>query len=360
MLSILVELLQIHKWVRLESLANRLPIPILFENRRKKLQRFLDLEIFNISKIWFPLVTEIIKILYKPSSTLYLVLDRTRYKTINLLMVSLIYKNRAIPVYFELLSKKGNSSGAKQIEVLDKTLPLLEKYEIIILGDREFCGVELAQWLKEKAQVKFVLRVKKNEYFQRDGEWKTLKDLGLTPGMSLYLEGVKVTKSKGFGDVNIAAKWKKNYRSNRSQEPWFLLTNLPSLSLAIDAYKKRMGIEEMFRDFKKGGYNLEATQLNGKRLLSLIILISIAYTDAILTGNNLQQKGIAKYIGRAKEAKRQIRRHSRFYLGLHGQDWLDSLMIFGETVVELLSESPQKYTYYQQGRRAVTLIQSVF
>ncbi|MDJ0591781.1 MAG: hypothetical protein QNJ72_17580 [Pleurocapsa sp. MO_226.B13] len=38
------------------------------------------------------------------------------------------------------------------------------------------------------------------------------------------------------------------------------MTNLNSLSAATDSYAKRMGIEEMFRDFKGGGYNLENTQ----------------------------------------------------------------------------------------------------
>jgi hypothetical protein len=60
------------------------------------------------------------------------------------------------------------------------------------------------------------------------------------------------------------------------------MTNLSGLSAAILAYQKGMGIEEMFRDFKKCGYNLEATQLEGKRLLSLLIIITLAYTEAIL------------------------------------------------------------------------------
>jgi hypothetical protein len=47
------------------------------------------------------------------------------------------------------------------------------------------------------------------------------------------------------------------------QEPWYILTNLGTLSAATSAYSKRMGIEEMFRDFKKGGYNLELTQVTG-------------------------------------------------------------------------------------------------
>jgi hypothetical protein len=39
----------------------------------------------------------------------------------------------------------------------------------------------------------------------------------------------------------------------------------------------------MFRDFKSGGYNLEDTKVTNNRLISIILLISIAYTSA-LTG----------------------------------------------------------------------------
>jgi hypothetical protein len=357
---ILLNLLQIHKWVRLESLANRLPLPITFESRRKKLQRFFSLKVLDVEKLWLPLLGEIVKMCYQPEDILYLVPDRTRWKNINILMVSLIYKNRAIPVYFQLLDKKGNSSVAEQIEVLAKILPWFKEYKKVILGDREFCGVELAKWLKEKGEADFVLRVKKNEYFWEKGEWKALKELGLTPGMSLYLEGVKVTKSKGFGEFNLVAKWKKNYRRKKTKEPWFLLTNLSGFSLAIKSYKKRMGIEEMFRDFKKGGYNLESTQLEGKRLSALLLLITFAYTESVLRGDELQNKGVANYLGRPTEAKRQTRRHSRFYLGLHGRDWLDSLDIFAKEVEELLSLSPQKCLDYQRGRRAAKLILQAF
>ena len=35
---------------------------------------------------------------------------------------------------------------------------------------------------------------------------------------------------------------------------------------------KRFRIEEMFRDFKGGGYNLEKTNLTGDRLSKLLIL----------------------------------------------------------------------------------------
>jgi hypothetical protein len=34
---------------------------------------------------------------------------------------------------------------------------------------------------------------------------------------------------------------------------------LGSLPAAITAYKQRMGIKEMFQDYKTGGYNVEGT-----------------------------------------------------------------------------------------------------
>ncbi len=74
------------------------------------------------------------------------------------------------------------------------------------------------------------------------------------------------------------------------KEGWFILTNLGSLSQAIAGYKKRMGIEEMFRYFKSGGYDLEGTGLKGKRLIVLILLIAIAYSSAVIQGTSLKKK----------------------------------------------------------------------
>ncbi|MHC5780093.1 MAG: IS4 family transposase, partial [Nostoc sp.] len=81
----------------------------------------------------------------------------------------------------------------------------------------------------------------------------------------------------------------------------------------------RFDIEEMFRDFKKGGYNLEDTKVSGERLISIILLISIAYTSATIQGQEIKRKGVQKYVGRIKEYGRTERRHSSFYIGLYGQ-----------------------------------------
>jgi hypothetical protein len=74
----------------------------------------------------------------------------------------------------------------------------------------------------------------------------------------------------------------RNYRNQTTKGSWYILTNLGSLSVAIQAYKRRMGIEEMFRDCKSGGYNLEGTGLRGNRLNSMILVRSLAYLKSTL------------------------------------------------------------------------------
>jgi hypothetical protein len=44
-----------------------------------------------------------------------------------------------------------------------------------------------------------------------------------------------------------------------------LLTNFSNLEETLKAYKKRAGIEAMFKDCKSGGYNLESSKAQGKR-----------------------------------------------------------------------------------------------
>lgn len=232
-LLILINLLQDLHTVRLEELARRFPVPIQLRSRVKKIQRFLSLSQFNIKTVWFPILESWLKTEWQLNKTIYLVIDRSQWRAINLLMVSMVYDNRAIPVYFFLLPKKGNSNLTQQKQVLEPALRLLKDYRIIVLGDREFCGVNLARWLSEQEKVYLSLRLKKNEYVELEEQiWFQLSDLGLEPGMSCYYQGVKVTKTKGFAGFNLAAKFKRNYKSKSSKEPWYILTNLDNLSAA--------------------------------------------------------------------------------------------------------------------------------
>jgi hypothetical protein len=358
-LSILVNLLQSLHQVRLEELATRFPSPIQLRSRIKKLQRFLSLPQFNFETLWLPLIEIWIQQEWEQEEVMYIVIDRTQWKENNLILVSVVYDHRAIPLYGAWLGKKGNSNLEQQKKVLEPVLRRLKNYKVVVLGDREFCSVDLAHWLSREKKVYFSLRLKKNEYVELEPQiWWQLKELGLSQGTSVYYQGVKVTKTKGFGGVNFAAKWKRKYRGKSSKEPWLIMTNLEGLSAAMSAYSQRMGIEEMFRDFKKGGYQLEGTQVTGDRLISLVLLISLAYFWSTLSGQSLKQKGVAKYVSRPTSPRRPYRQHSSFYIGLHGQNWLDSLTFFHDEMHQLMSFSPHKQSYYLKGLRAASLIQS--
>ncbi len=207
----------------------------------------------------------------------------------------------------------------------------------------------------------FCLRLKKNEFIElQNGEWKKLNNLGLKPGISLFLSGIKVTKTKKISGFNLAGKWQRKIRGMAPKEGWFILTTLDNLKSAIAAYKKRFDIEEMFRDFKSGGYNMEDSNVTGNRLISLILLIAIAYSSATFTGQKIKSKGVQKYIGRIKEYGRVQRRHSSFYIGLYGQNWVIFMADSWDLVTELMKLNPNKLEYYLRGQRAMKHILSAF
>jgi hypothetical protein len=86
------------------------------------------------------------------------------------------------------LPKLGNSNFESQSTNLQQVLPLFSKYKVIVLGDREFCSVDLANWLKEKG-VSFCLRLKKNLCIETEYlVWQRLDELGIVPGTSEYFQ----------------------------------------------------------------------------------------------------------------------------------------------------------------------------
>ena len=135
-----------------------------------------------------------------------------------------------------------------------------------MIGDREFGNINLADWLSKQG-CQYVLRTKSNKYIQqKEGEYQQLTSLRLKPGKSFYLKQVRFTKQTGMARVNLAFYWSKITNGKRKNEGWYLINNLSNLKQTIKAYKKRMGIEAMFKDCKSGGYNKERCQGKDQRL----------------------------------------------------------------------------------------------
>ncbi|MDB9419533.1 hypothetical protein PN467_03095 [Microcystis aeruginosa CS-563/04] len=117
----------------------------------------------NIEKIWFSCLKEMLKQeeRFTIKGLVYMTIDRTSWGAINILMVSLIYDKRAMPIYWEILDKKGSSNLEEQQRVLEKILTVLSGHKIVVLGDKEFCSVSLGKWF-QKQSVYFCLRQKQS------------------------------------------------------------------------------------------------------------------------------------------------------------------------------------------------------
>jgi hypothetical protein len=254
------------------------------------------------------------------------------------------------------LPKKGASNLQEQKAILKAVLKLLKSYQLIVLGDREFHSIELANWLHSR-KISFVLRQKKDRKIkEKGGDYQFLKAFEFYPGQSHFFSQVGVGK-KGFGQFNLAVKWKRKYRGKVEKEPWYLLTNLPDLSSTIKAYQKRMGIEAMFKDCKTGGYNLEGSSASIKRLTNLVLLIAIAYTFSTLKGQSLLKKGQKEYVSRLRKVHQVMTKNSKFLLGLYGQVWIITQSFVQDWVKQLMRLNRNKLPFYQRGLRAMELIQ---
>lgn len=356
-LKMLVWLLQSQKQVKLERLAATLPLPILETSRRRHIQRFLSLSKFSILALWFPLIREVLSRQIKAGSQLLIAIDRTQWQDNNVLMVSAIYQKRAFPLFWTLLDKKGACNLAEQKQVLRPVIRLLHHYKLVIIADREFHSIELAQWL-HRQHLSFVLRQKCSTTFREKRQpFQPLFHIPIQPGIRRFYSQVSFTQKKGFNRFNLAAYWKRKYKGKQEDEPWYLLTNLPDLNSALKIYRQRFGIEAMFKDCKTGGYNLEGSKASPDRLIRLILLIALAMTSAWLQGKRTQLQGQQKYVCRLPEIGRTRRRHSNFWIGLYGENWLITFFQCQVWVEEMLTFIGNKKPFYQRGLRAITLIQ---
>jgi hypothetical protein len=204
------------------------------------------------------------------------------------------------------LGQTGNSDLKAQQRLLKAALLLFQSYPVLVLGDREFHSPKLADWLDQRG-VSFALRQKKNLHFQTDvgTAYQVLKDVGFKPGESRFYEGSLCNKGDGIGPFNLAVYRKRKYRQKGPKDPWYILTNLPTLKQALAIYRCRWGIKQLFKDCKTGGSHLEDTKVNDTCFFALVLLIALAYSWATMHGPQMKHLEIESVCGEDPRAPRQ-------------------------------------------------------
>ena len=79
-----------------------------------------------------------------------------------------------------------------------------------------------------------------------------------------------------------------------------------------------------------------------------------------LQGQHTLAGGKSSYICRQKETQRTRRRHSNFWIGLYGYNWIAAFHECQEWVEKLITSIRNKRTFYQRGLKAISLIEQAF
>lgn len=209
-------------------------------------------------------------------------MDRTNWQygriNINILMLSICYKGRALPVMWEMLDKKGNSNTQERKALLNRFIRLFGRERIDVLtADREFIGKEFFAYLKETC-IPFVIRLKKSEI--------TTNSQGLDVSIDGLFHHLKAGESKALKGERLL--WKQTVFLTGKKLPDGELLIVPSdrpLSDALTVYAKRWQIETFFECLKTRGFNFEDTHITDlDKIDRMICVLTIAYCWAYKTG----------------------------------------------------------------------------
>ncbi len=181
-------------------------------------------------------------------------IDRTVVnERMNVLMVSVYYRKRAIPLLLRVLSHKGNATFKERNQVLVHLEGLLPAgCTVMILADRDFGNAEMMRSIRQHGW-DFCLRVKGSQQVcPTPNAWVMLKQLAPLPGSIYFLTDRVLTQSQCYGPVHFALACDVG-----STDPWFIATNLLPNRRTLRDYARRLGCEELFSDLKSRGFHLD-------------------------------------------------------------------------------------------------------
>jgi Transposase DDE domain len=117
----------------------------------------------------------------------------------------------------------------------------------------------------------------------------------------------RVFKKAKWRRTRVVATWPTD-----SDEPWFLITDLPANLCRCAQYRKRMRQEQSFRDEKSQGFQWNQSHIRQPlHAARLLLIMALAMTWAIRLGMSLIQRG-----WRGELERRDRRTLSVFQLGL--------------------------------------------
>ncbi len=295
------------KSTNLPAIADKVPDETKKESRVKRFSRWIKNERINADIYFLPYADALLTGL-ATDQTLLLAIDGSEVgRKCLALMVSVIYKKRALPIaWIVVKGNKGHFPKETHVELLTQVHMIIpEGSDVIVVGDGEFDGIIL-QATMEAFGWKYVSRTAKNAQLGADGEIFSILEMGVQAGECFGWPDVSFTL-QAYGPVLIVAWWDDRY-----EDPIYLVTNMELVDEACHWYAKRYRIETFFSDQKSRGFNLHKSHISDPvRLARLLIAACLAYIWIIHLGVIAKQDDWVKIIHRTDRCDLSL-----FQLGL--------------------------------------------
>jgi len=295
------------KSTHLPAVAAKVPDRCKRESRVKRFSRWVNNERIDMEVYFLPYANALLDGLALRS--LLLAMDGSEVgRQCLALMVSVIYKKRALPIaWIVVKGSKGHFPEEAHVQLLAQVHRMVPAgADVIFVGDGEFDGITLQATLAGYGW-HYVCRTAKDIQLGVEGERFSFDEIGVQPGECIRLAGVTFTL-QNYGPVLAVAWWGWGY-----QEPIYLVTNLELADEACYWYRRRYRIETLFSDQKSRGFNLHKSHIaDPKRLARLMIAACLAYIWIIHLGVVAKQDGWVPIIHRTDRCDLSL-----FQLGLN-------------------------------------------
>lgn len=171
-------------------------------------------------------------------------------------------------------------------------------FDVTILADRGLKSIDLFSFIYEVLKWKYCIRCTKDLGISITVKRKIKKLDDITPvkGSIKYFYNIKLTAQEYICNMAVC-------KAKDAQDVWFIANNI-SDPYAIREYKKRFDIEEMFRDFKSSGFNLEDTWTKDIQYVKMLYFcVYIVYCYIISLGVSCTKDKKNNLLGVTKNIK---------------------------------------------------------
>jgi hypothetical protein len=331
---------------QMAKIARAMPLDTTELAKEQRLRRLLSTARLTQTDHYQPIVQQALHGL--AHQRVQLLIDRVLLRDQhNILVVSVGFRRRSIPLVWRALAHRGSSSLTDQQELLQTAVKLLPAgVRISVHGDSEFRSRELFSWLRGQGYdamlgIRGEMWVYDTADPHTDGQPLAARVAALPPQTATgrkrkhrtspitYLAQVYVGQEQRSGPVNLIGWWERD--DDGKVVLHAVMTNLPATARTKAYGKRRMWIEMVFRDWQSGGFHLDQCGVpDTERLTRLLLVLAIGYLWLVSLGRWLVKRG---YRRRIDDGGPRNWHFSLFQLGV---GWMERVHSFSQPLPVIL------------------------